>query len=102
MLYCPLQSVSIFTKRCKDDCIHRFVGKTYWKSTTQDPEPYYQEKIFTGSQGVPIFGLVAIPKNAHSTIIGTYGITGELETEWFLRVLGRKAYAQGYACCGVI
>lgn len=72
-------------------------GSRYWESTTLLPEPLYHEKIFTGGQGVPIFGLVAIPENAHSTIIGTYGITGELETEWFLRVLGRKAYAQGYA-----
>ncbi|RCJ31094.1 esterase [Nostoc punctiforme NIES-2108] len=72
-------------------------GKRNWQSTTKDPEPSYHEKIFVGGQGVPIFGLVAIPKNAHSTIIGTYGITGELKTEWFLRVLGRKAYAQGYA-----
>ncbi|MDZ7952185.1 YheT family hydrolase [Nostoc sp. DedQUE09] len=72
-------------------------GKRNWQSTTKDPEPSYHEKIFIGGQGVPIFGLVAIPENAHSTIIGTYGITGELETEWFLRVLGRKAYAQGYA-----
>jgi uncharacterized protein len=72
-------------------------GKRYWKSTTKDPEPSYHEQIFIGGQGVPIFGLVAIPENAHSTIIGTYGITGELETEWYLRVLGRKAYAQGYA-----
>ncbi|MDZ8259992.1 YheT family hydrolase [Nostoc sp. ChiQUE01b] len=72
-------------------------GKRYWEITVQDPEPSYHEKIFIGGQGVPIFGLVAIPENAHSTIIGTYGITGELKTEWFLRVLGRKAYAQGYA-----
>ena len=72
-------------------------GKRRWQSTTKDPEPSYHEKIFVGGQGVPIFGLVAIPENAHSTIIGTYGITGELETEWYLRVLGRKAYAQGYA-----
>jgi uncharacterized protein len=72
-------------------------GKRHWQSTTKDPEPSYHEKIFIGGQGVPIFGLVAIPENAHSTIIGTYGITGELETEWYLRVLARKAYAQGYA-----
>ncbi|WP_375497005.1 YheT family hydrolase [uncultured Nostoc sp.] len=72
-------------------------GKRYWESTALLPEPSYHEKIFVGGQGVPIFGLVAIPENAHSTIIGTYGITGELETEWYLRVLGRKAYAQGYA-----
>ncbi|MEH2286227.1 YheT family hydrolase [Nostoc sp.] len=72
-------------------------GSRYWESTNQNPEPSYHEKIFIGGQGVPIFGLVAIPENAHSTIIGTYGITGELKTEWSLRVLGRKAYAQGYA-----
>ncbi|MEH2054842.1 MAG: alpha/beta fold hydrolase [Nostoc sp.] len=72
-------------------------GKDYWESTNLLQEPSYHEKIFIGCQGVPIFGLVAIPENAHSTIIGTYGITGELETEWFLRVLARKAYAQGYA-----
>ncbi|OYE05582.1 YheT family hydrolase [Nostoc sp. 'Peltigera membranacea cyanobiont' 232] len=72
-------------------------GKRHWKSTILLQEPSYHEKIFIGGQGVPIFGLVAIPENAHSTIIGTYGITGELKTEWFLRVLGRKAYAQGYA-----
>ncbi|MBD2411452.1 esterase [Nostoc calcicola FACHB-389] len=72
-------------------------GKRYWETKTQDPEPSYHEQIFIGAQGVPIFGLVAIPENAHSTIIGTYGITGELETQWYLRVLGRKAFAQGYA-----
>jgi predicted alpha/beta-fold hydrolase len=68
-----------------------------WESTTQHPEPPYEKKIFIGGQSVPIFGWVAIPKNAHSTLIGTYGITGELENQWFLRLLGRKAYAQGYA-----
>ncbi|MFK0734325.1 MAG: YheT family hydrolase [Gloeotrichia echinulata GP01] len=72
-------------------------GRTYWESTTQDPEPPYQKIVLTGGQGVPVYSWVAIPKNAHSTIVGTYGITGELGKEWFLRLLGRKAYAQGYA-----
>ncbi|AFZ59696.1 alpha/beta fold hydrolase [Anabaena cylindrica FACHB-243] len=72
-------------------------GGRNWQSTTLHPEPLYQKVIFTGGQGVPIFGWVAIPKNAHSTIVGTYGITGELDQQWFLRLLGRKAYAQGYA-----
>lgn len=72
-------------------------GGRNWEKTTQLPEPPYEEKIFIGGQGVPIFGWVAIPKNAHSTIIGTYGITGELENQWYLKLLGRKAYAQGYA-----
>lgn len=46
---------------------------------------------------MPIYGIVAIPENAHSTIVGTYGITGDLDNQWFLRLLGRKAFAQGYA-----
>ncbi|PHJ58154.1 esterase [Nostoc linckia z18] len=72
-------------------------GKRYWETTIEHPEPSYHEQIFIGSEGVPIFGLVAIPENARGTIIGTYGITGELETQWYLRLLGRKAFALGYA-----
>jgi predicted alpha/beta-fold hydrolase len=72
-------------------------GSRYWESTTQHPEPPYHKKVLTGAQNVPIFSWVAIPENPRGTIIGTYGITGELESEWSLRLLGRKAYAQGYA-----
>lgn len=72
-------------------------GSRYWESTIKNPEPQYHKTVLTGGQGVPIFCWVAIPKDAHSTIIGTYGITGELGTQWFLRILGRKAYAEGYA-----
>lgn len=68
-----------------------------WECTTKNPEPPYEKKIFLGAQGVPVFGWVAIPENPRSTIIGTYGITGELDNQWFLRLLGRKAYDQGYA-----
>jgi uncharacterized protein len=68
-----------------------------WQSTLSEPEPVYQEKTFIGAQGVPIFGLVAIPSNPIGTIIGTYGITGDLEDQWFLRIMARKAYARGYA-----
>ena len=68
-----------------------------WENTTPHPEPPYRERIFTGAGGVPIFGWVAIPQNAHSTIVGTYGITGSLDNQWYLRLLGRKAFAQGYA-----
>ena len=68
-----------------------------WEKTITETEPSYQEKIFVGAGGVPIFGLVAIPENPRSTIIGTYGITGDLDSQWFLRLLGRKAFARGYA-----
>ncbi|MBW4664176.1 MAG: alpha/beta fold hydrolase [Chroococcus sp. CMT-3BRIN-NPC107] len=73
------------------------VASQDWEKTTVHPEPPYQEKIFIGAKGVPIFGVVAIPKNPRGTIIGTYGITGSLDNQWFLRLLGRKAFAQGYA-----
>jgi predicted alpha/beta-fold hydrolase len=72
-------------------------GGRYWQKTTIDPEPPYCQVIFKGAQGVPISGWVAKPENAHSTIIATYGITGEVNQQWFLGLLGRKAYAQGYA-----
>ncbi|BAZ32987.1 hypothetical protein NIES4074_54950 [Cylindrospermum sp. NIES-4074] len=72
-------------------------GERNWESTSLDPEPPYHKTVFMGGQGVPIFGWVAIPENAHSTIVGTYGITGSLDDQWSLRLLGRKAYAQGYA-----
>ncbi|QXE25479.1 alpha/beta hydrolase fold protein [Richelia sinica FACHB-800] len=72
-------------------------GRRYWESTTPDGEPPYHKVVFNGGQNVPIFGWLAIPKNAHSTIIATYGVTGELADQWFLHLLGRKAYAQGFA-----
>lgn len=68
-----------------------------WERTIAEPEPAFEEKIFTGAQGVPIFGLVAIPPNPIGTVIGTYGITGDLSDQWFLRIMARKAYAKGYA-----
>ena len=68
-----------------------------WQNTLSESEPAFQEKVFTGANDVPIFGLVAIPPNATKTIIGTYGITGSLEDQWFLRIMARKAYARGYA-----
>lgn len=68
-----------------------------WQRTLTAPEPVYQETIFRGAQGVPLFGLVAVPPNAKGTIVGTYGITGDLDNQWFLRIMARKAYAQGYA-----
>lgn len=72
-------------------------GGKNWSATTREPEPPYKETIFTGAGGVPIYGWVAIPDNPKSTIIGTYGITGSLDNQWFLRLLGRIAFAQGYA-----
>ncbi len=71
-------------------------GKT-WKKYTVEPEPIDREHIFSGANGVPIYGRVAIPENPRGTIVATYGITGTLENQWFLKVLRRKAYTQGWA-----
>ncbi|MGL5082800.1 MAG: YheT family hydrolase [Microcoleaceae cyanobacterium] len=68
-----------------------------WESTLREPEPAYSEHIFLGAGNTPIFGIVAIPPNPRGTLVGTYGITGDLDNQWFLRVLGRKAFARGYA-----
>lgn len=68
-----------------------------WEKYSFEPEPSYQPQIFVGAGGVPIFGKVAIPKHPKGTIVGTYGITGDLENQWFLKILGRKAFAQSYA-----
>ncbi len=68
-----------------------------WETLISDPEPPYQEKIFTGANNVPIFGWVAVPPHTRGTIVATYGITGTLDNQWLLRTLARKAFAQGYA-----
>lgn len=72
------------------------VASREWEQTIADPEPPYQETHFTGAGGVPIYGWVAIPDRPRGTIVATYGITGELPQQWFLRLLGRKAFARGY------
>jgi predicted alpha/beta-fold hydrolase len=68
-----------------------------WQKTIDLAEPLYQSQIFKGANDVPIFGKVAIPEHPRGTIIATYGITGSLQNQWFLSILGRKAFAQGYA-----
>ena len=69
----------------------------HWTRMIAESEPPFVEHIFTGAQDVPIHGLVAIPPKAKGTVIGTYGITGDLDDQWFLRIMARKAYAKGYA-----
>lgn len=68
-----------------------------WQTQVQEPAPPYQDAYFRGDQEVPIFGQVAIPPRPQGTIVATYGITGSLEDQWYLHILGRKAFAQGRA-----
>ncbi len=73
------------------------VASQHWEQYTPDSEPPYQSHIFSGAQAVPLYGIFAVPPQPKGTIIGTYGITGTLDNQWYLRILGRKAFAQGYA-----
>ena len=68
-----------------------------WEQQTVEPEPNYREHVFVGAGGTPIFGWVAVPEQPRGTWVATYGITGTLDNQWFLRVIGRKAFAQNYA-----
>jgi uncharacterized protein len=68
-----------------------------WRSTVAAPEPDYQSQVLLGAQAVPLFTWLAKPDRPKGTIVATYGITGSLEDQWFLRILGTKAYALGYA-----
>ena len=67
-----------------------------WQETLTEPELHYQKVVFTQGE-VPLAGWVAIPPDPQGTVVGTYGITGTLDNQWFLKILGRKAYAQNYA-----
>ena len=67
-----------------------------WQETLTEPELHYQKVVFNQGE-VPLAGWIAIPPHPKGTVIGTYGITGTLDNQWFLKILGRKAYAQNYA-----
>jgi uncharacterized protein len=68
-----------------------------WESTIALPVPDYRDHVFQGAKGTSIFGQMAQPQGAmRGTVVGTYGITGSLDNQWFLQILGRKAIARGY------
>jgi hypothetical protein len=67
-----------------------------WQPLTPYAHPPYQPHTFLGQDQVPLYSLIACPDGAKGTIIATYGITGTLENQWYLQVLGRKAFAEGY------
>ncbi len=63
------------------------------------PSPPYKPTTFYGADQVPLWGLVAQQppeRQRRGTVVGTYGITGDLDNQWFLRLMGRKAFAAGY------
>ncbi|HSM80258.1 MAG TPA: alpha/beta fold hydrolase [Nodosilinea sp.] len=77
------------------------VASQSWRQSIDLLPVAYQDHIFTGHGGVPIFGRWAVPQRPQGqvkgTVIATYGITGSLDDQWQLEILGRKAYHRGYA-----
>ncbi len=61
------------------------------------PPVPWQEHIFTGADGVPLWGLWSCPTNAKGTIILNLGITAEVKQSWYGEILARKAYDRGLA-----
>jgi uncharacterized protein len=57
----------------------------------------WQERVFEGADGVPLWGLWSCPQFAKATLILNYGITGTTEGAWYAHVLARKAYNRGWA-----
>lgn len=62
------------------------------------PALSWQDHIFAGAEGVPLAGrYCARPgRKARGTIIACYGITGTMQTCWYIHYLARKAFARGY------
>ncbi|MGB3695037.1 MAG: alpha/beta fold hydrolase [Spirulinaceae cyanobacterium] len=57
----------------------------------------WQEKVFTGAEDVPLWGMWSCPPQAKGTMILNYGITGTVATAWYAHVVARKAYQRGWA-----
>ena len=72
------------------------VSSQTWPQSLDLPPVAYQDHIFTGQGEVPIFGRWSVPNRSKGTIVATYGITGSLDDQWQLEILGRKAHHRGY------
>jgi len=76
--------------------IAKIMNQKWQQNLNLAPVPY-QENIYYGIDKTPLYALTTIPPKAKGTIIATYGITGNLENQWYLEVFARKAYYQGYS-----
>jgi uncharacterized protein len=61
------------------------------------PQVAWQERIFTGAEGVPLWGLWSCPTNAKGTIIINLGITAQVKNAWYAHLFACKAYQRGFA-----
>lgn len=61
------------------------------------PPVPWQEQIFTGAEGVPLWGIWSCPPHAKGTIIFNTGINGIVNNEWYGHLLAHKAYQRHFA-----
>jgi len=73
------------------------VANDRWLREVRDHEPVYTPQVMMGAGEVPLYTWRSpIPPDGKGTLIATYGITGSLENQGFLRQWGRWAYERGY------
>ena len=73
------------------------IARKIWPTSLTAPPVAYHSQVLEGFERVPIFSQWACPESARGTVIATYGITGSLENQWILEILGRKAHARNLA-----
>ncbi len=74
-----------------------FVANDLCLRSAQQGEPQYIAQVMTGSQAVPLYTWRSpMPAGAKGTLILTYGITGSLEDQGFLRQWARWAHERNY------
>jgi len=85
------------------------IATTYWYGQTwnlwkqhvgwlqQYPIIPWKEKIFSGAEGVPLWGIWACPTHPRGTMIINYGLNGNAEKAWYAYLTAYKAYHQRWA-----
>lgn len=61
------------------------------------PPVPWRSHIFTGAEGVPLWGLWSCPANAKATIIFNTGLNGVVRRAWYAHLFARKACDRGFA-----
>ncbi len=68
-----------------------------WLNQANDRD-HYRPVTVPGADGILLHGwLTPFAENQRGTIIATYGITGEIDNQWYLRLFAQHARDRGYA-----
>jgi predicted alpha/beta-fold hydrolase len=68
-----------------------------WLDQATDRHHYHPVTV-PGADGIPLHGwLTPLTDNPRGTIVATYGITGTIDNQWYLRLFAQHARDRGYA-----